>query len=127
MTRINTRGSCIHPGIPTLGQGRVSPEVAGWQRLSQRQWFLLRDIPSGPTELRPATPSSQADGARTAQGTLPSQRRTCAAMLSLWVPSFLETILALGVLAKGGGHCGIGTWHPVRLTPLLMGPPSMGL
>lgn len=47
-------------------------------------------------------------------------------MPSLWVPSFLETILALGVLAKGGGHCGIGTWHPVRLTPLLMGLPSMG-
>ena len=105
-----------------LGQCRVSPEVAGWQRLNQRQWFLLRDSPSGP-----ATPSSRADGACTAQGTLPGLRHTCAAMPSLQVPSFLESILALCVLAKGSGHCGIGTWHPVRLTPLLMGPPSVGL
>lgn len=55
-----------------LGQLRVDPEAAGWQRLNQGQWFLLRDVASGLTELGSAIATSQADGTRTAQGIFPS-------------------------------------------------------
>ena len=99
-----------------LGQLRVDPEAAGWQRLKQGQWFLLRDVASGLTELGSAIATSQADGTRTAQDIFPSSRQACAATPSLWVPSFLDSILTSRVLAKGGGPCGIGTWRAPNLS-----------